>query len=139
MCIFKVTSEHDSFKDFLKENPDLPVYSVYDAGESVDIGTKEYSSYEDYGFLCEVSERSWSDFEGQVIDLISFLEVYTPYLKHLKDNFNIADWRFDLPYECKLDENKFMQSDFLPAKAMKLMSALEIGLELSLYWPDEGE
>ena len=137
MCIFKVSSHKDSFNDFLKENPDFPVYKVYDKGDEVELRSEEFATYEDYGFLSEVSDRPWSDFDGQCIDIISFLEVYQPHLLHLKENYNIEDWRFDLPYECKLDEHRYVQSDFLPSKALKLMGELGIGIELSLYWPEE--
>ena len=135
MCIFHVTSNDHSFKEFLKLHPELPVYQSHEKGDTPKI-RQEDQVHEDYGFSCDVSDREWQDMEGQIIDMISFLEVYTPYLQKLKESHQITDWRFDLPYECRLNEKKFTQCDYLPPKLMHLMGALEIGLELSLYWPN---
>jgi len=138
MCVFHVNSKNSSFKLFLENNPDLPVYKSHEKGDLPKIG-KEGAVYEDYGFSCEVSDRAWNDVKGQVVDMISFLEVYTPYLAKLKQTHTIDDWRFDMPYECRLDENYFTQCNFLPPKLMRLAGALEIGVELSLYWPSNNE
>jgi len=77
--------------------------------------------------------------DGQVVDMISFLEVYTPYLITLKENHQIDDWRFDLPYECELKDTQFTQCNYLPPKLMRLTGNLDIGIELSLYWPNVDE
>lgn len=138
MCIFHVSSQTSSFKQFLEANPGLPVYQSHEKGEMPKIKQEE-QAHEDYGFSCDVSDRDWSDMEGQIVDMISFLEVYTPYLQELKATHQIDDWRFDLPYECLLNDEKFTQFDYLPPKLMHLAGALEIGIELSLYAlsPDE--
>jgi hypothetical protein len=138
MCVLHVNSKNRSFKLFLEENPGLPAYQSHEKGELPNIG-KEDVVYEDYGFSCEVSDRAWNDVEGQIVDIISFLEVYTPYLTTLKETHEIDDWRFDLPYECGLDETHFTQCNFLPPKLMRLAGTLEIGVELSLYWPNSEE
>jgi len=138
MCIFHVSSKSDSFKQFLATYPDLPVYQAHEKGDIPKIKQDE-QPHEDYGFSCEVSDREWSDMEGQIVDMISFLEVYTPYLQQLKDSHNIDDWRFDLPYESLLSDERFTQFDYLPPKLMRLAGALEIGIELSLYAPSPDE
>lgn len=138
MCIFHVTSQTTSFKQFLAAHPDLPVYQSHEKGERPKISTQE-TEHEDFGFSCEVSDRPWSDLAGQVIDMISFLEVYSPYLAYLKEKHSIEDWRFDLPYECRLNDNQFTQCDFLPPKLISLAGVLGIGIELSLYWPNGEE
>lgn len=138
MCIFHVTSKTDSFKEFLADHPELPVYQSHEKGDKPKIASED-SIHTDYGFSCEVSERSWDDMEGQIVDIISFLEVYTPYLTTLKENHQIEDWRFDLPYECELEDTKFTQCNYLPPKLMRLAGALDVGVELSLYWPNVEE
>lgn len=138
MCIFHVTSKTDSFKEFLAAHPELPVYLSHEKGEKPQIAAEE-SIHTDYGFSCEVSERSWDDVDGQVIDMISFLEVYSSYFANLKKSHKIDDWRFDLPYECELEETQFTQCNYLPPKLMRLAGALDIGIELSLYWPSNEE
>lgn len=137
MCVFHVKSKVSSFKEFLSNNSELPVYQVHEKGAISEFGERE--SYKDYGFSCDISDREWHDVEGQVVDMISFLEVYTPQLEALKKTHEIEDWRFDLPYECRLDETYFTQCDYLPPKLMVLAGALEIGIEFSLYWPNGEE
>ncbi|BDS15186.1 hypothetical protein [Aureispira anguillae] len=138
MCIFHVTSKTSSFQQFLSDHPELPVYQSHEKGDIPKISTEEIA-YDDFGFSCEVSDRPWGDMEGQIIDMISFLEVYSPYLRLLQKHHSIDDWRFDLPYECRLGNNHFTQCDYLPPKLMRLAGALEIGIELSLYWPSAEE
>lgn len=138
MCIFHVTSKTDSFKGFLEEYPDIPVYQRHEKGDLPQIGPEE-AAYEDYGFSCDVSDRPWHDVEGQIVDMISFLEVYQFHLELMRERFQIHDWRFDLPYECRLDEQVFTQSELIPPKLMRLAGALDISIELSLYWPNELE
>lgn len=133
MCVFHVSSQTHSFQTFLANHPDLPIYRQHEKGEIPKIQS-EHGPHEDYGFSCEVSDRSWSDVTGQVVDMISFLEVYTPYLQALKESHPIDNWRFDLPYECRLDDQTFSQFDYLPPKLIRLAGALDIGIELSLYW-----
>lgn len=134
MCIFHVSSQQHSFKNFLDQNPHLPVYQQHEKGDILKISVDKTPT-SDYGFSCEVSDREWTDVKGQIVDMISFLEVYTPYLITLKENHEVEDWHFDLPYECQLNSERFVQTDFLPAKLLRLAGALEIGIELSLYWP----
>lgn len=139
MCIFHVSSKSSSFKQFLIDFPELPVYQSHEKGESRKISSKENPVYDDYGFSCDVSDRPWNDVQGQIVDMISFLEVYAHYFTKLKESHQIDDWRFDLPYECRLDENSFTQCDYMPPKLMRLAGTLEIGIELSLYWPSGEE
>ncbi len=138
MCIFHASSQSHSFQDFLKANPDFPVYQSYEKGDDIS-NAEETSVQEDYGFSCDVSDRKWDDVAGQVVDMISFLEVYTPLLQQLKKTHPTIDWRFDLPYECELTETHFMQVNFLPPRVLQLAGTLGIGIELSLYWPSADE
>lgn len=144
MCIFHISSRQHSFKEFLKQHPELPVYQHHEKGDILKISVDKTPT-DDYGFSCEVSDRDWNDVEGQIVDMISFLEVYSPHLTILKENYSLEDWHFDLPYECQLNEKRFVQTDFLPPKLLRLAGALDIGIELSLYWPaaeqteEEGE
>lgn len=138
MCIFHATSLTHSFKDFIAKNPDFPVYQNHDRGDEMS-SADETSRHEDYGFSCDISERKWADVEGQITDMISFLEVYTPHLQLLQQEYGITSWRFDLPYECELTETHFMQVNFLPPKLLALAGKLNIGIELSLYWPSADE
>ena len=91
--------------------------------------------YGDYGFSCDVSKKAWTDFEGQLEDIRSFINKHRDDLMLLKENHKISDWRFDLPYELRMGEKYFTQTDYLPPDLMGLLAEFEIGLELSLYPP----
>lgn len=134
MCIFRASSKEHSFQEFIDLNPDFPVYKTHEKGEKMDIGQAE-SVYEDYGIYVEVSDSSWEDIAGQTTDMISFLQVYSPYLEKLRTTHQIDDWRFDIPYECQLNEVQYVQCNYLSPALLKLTAALDIGIELSLYWP----
>lgn len=138
MCVFHVSSPTDSFQTFLANHPDLPVYKQHEKGETPKIES-DHGPHANYGFSCEVSDRGWDDVEGQVVDMISFLEVYTPYLQSLKTTHSIDSWRFDMPYECRLDTDCYAQFEYLPPKLIRLAGTLDIGIELSLYWPSADE
>ena len=138
MCIFRVVSKVHSFQEFIDLNPDFPVYKTHEKGEKMDIG-KEDLLYEDYGIYVEVSDRSWRDIEGQTIDMISFLEVYGPFLETLRTTHQVDDWRFDIPYECQLNDTNYVQCNYLSPKLIKKAASLDIGIELSLYRPAEEE
>ncbi len=86
---------------------------------------------------CDVSDKDWCDFEGQTTDIINFLEKHHIDLQRIKDNFEHIDWKFDLPYYCRLDENTINQNDFLSPKLLFLSGRLGIGINLALYQPEE--
>lgn len=133
MCMFHVESEKQSLENFI-EKTKIIIYNSYNKGEKSKIGlNKEYYSY---GFSCVISDKEWNDFEGQINDIVFFLEKNYEELKDLRDNYNISDWRFDIPYYCRLNEEIFCQCDYLPPKLLSLVGKLGIGIELSQYWDD---
>jgi hypothetical protein len=137
MCVLHVTSETNSFSEFLRETG-FPVYKSYEKGEIPTIGKQR--PYDDYGFSSAVSEREWNDFEGQIEDAKTFLITHEKTIRALLSTHDVSDIRFDFPYYCRLDEHIFMQSDYLPPEFLKIAGELKIGIELSLYPPtDEAE
>lgn len=136
MCVFHVSSLTDTFDDFLKKSS-LPIYQQHNKGQKNKL--KKDKIYADYGFSCVISDKSWADVDGQFNDIIDFVERYKEDLITIKRDFNINDWRFDVPYECRLSDEVFCQSDYLSPKLMRLISQFEIGLELSQYWGQDEE
>jgi hypothetical protein len=136
MCVFHVSSLTDSFKDFLKKSS-LPVYQQHDKGQK--FKHKKDRIYADFGFSCVISNKPWTDLEGQFNDIVDFIEKYQNELTIIKKDYKVNDWRFDVPYECRLSDSVFCQSDYLSPKLMKLISQFEIGLELSQYWGQNEE
>ena len=130
MCELRVTSKSSSFKAFLEKSK-APVYQSHEKGDLPEVGLK--SPYEDYGFSCDVSEGEWDDLSGQFEDAFNFLKKYEPEIQDLIQQYSIDDIRLDFPYECRLDEQIFMQSDYLPPNLLYIAGKLGIGIELSHY------
>ena len=133
MCVLHVSSLSQSFQEFINQTK-LPVYQSHEKGEEKKLVK---GIFDDFGFSCDVSEKPWIDFKGQTEDIKLFVETYRQDLMRLKNEFAISDWRFDLPYELRIDEKFFTQSDYLPPDLIKLLAEFELGLELTLYSPAE--
>jgi hypothetical protein len=134
MCVLHVTSLTNSFKDFIGKTT-LPVYQSFEKGERNKYRKKEI--LEDYSFSCDVSKRSWNDVEGQLDDITMFIQTHNKDLLILRDNFNISDWRFDLPYYNWLINEYISQSVYLSPKLIRLLSDFNFGIEMTLYEPGE--
>jgi hypothetical protein len=134
MCVLHVTSETTSFAAFLRDT-EFPAYQSHEKGEVSRIGKRQ--PYEDYGFSSNVSERDWSSLTGQMEDAIVFLRTHDQTLGKLLSSHDVTDIRLDFPYSCRLDEQIFMQCDYLPPEFLLLVGELGIGIELSHYPPCE--
>lgn len=134
MCVLHVSSKTDSFGDFLKE-ASLPFYRSWEKGEACALGKR--APHDDYGFSCAVSEKAWTDLAGQIEDAHAFLREHSDSLERLLTGHVLSDIRLDFPYSCRLDEETFMQCDYLPPEFLKLAGELGIGIELSHYHPSE--
>jgi len=84
-----------------------------------------------------VSERDWTDLAGQIEDAHAFLRMHEQKLRSLKTTHELTDIRLDFPYSCRLDDQIFLQCDYLPPEFLKLAGDLGVGIELSHYPPSE--
>ena len=134
MCVFHVTS-NKPLEDFVKSSS-LDPYRTHSPSTVTKSGKQPF---DDYGFSVSVSERDWNDFEGQIEDAHAFVKNHNTSLQLLKKNFPINEFQFDVPYSCRLNEQIFTQSDYLPAEFLKLVGELGIGIELSLYFPSDDD
>ncbi|MEM9830256.1 MAG: hypothetical protein AAF944_06440 [Bacteroidota bacterium] len=132
MCVLHVSSLTTSFKDFITST-NLPIYQSHEKGE-----TKKLVKgvFHDFGFSCDVSEKPWEDFGGQLEDIELFIKTYYDDLASLKLSHTISRWWFDLPYRLRIGKEYFSQSDYLSPTTIKLLAEFDFGLELSLYPPD---
>lgn len=136
MCVLHIIIDTEDL-DLILESTRLPIYQVYRKGE-------KHKHRKDFVFdtnliSCEVSNKDLDDFEGQSTDTIDFLKKHHIDLQSLKDNFEQIDWQFDLPYNCRLNEETFNQNDFLPSELLFLSGRLGIGINLSLFNPGNDE
>ena len=128
MCVLKVYSETNSFKEF-SDNTNIPVYSCIEKGEA--ITTNKLS--EEFRISFDVSEKEWDDFNGQVSDAISFLEKHYTQIKELFVTHLITDAYLDFPLWSRLDESIVNQNDHIPRELIKLAGELNIGIEMAIY------
>ena len=131
MCVLHVFSSTSSFKSFI-ELTDLQVYRSHEKGE----GNKPVKGvFSNFGFSCDVSKKPWEDFSGQLEDIELFIKNYYDELALLKASYTISEWYFDLPYQLRIGEEYYCQSDYLPPTIMRVLAEFNFGLELSLYPP----
>jgi hypothetical protein len=136
MCVLHVTSESDSFTQFLRATG-FPLYQSHEKGEISSIGTRRL--YTDFGFSTDVSNREWTDLAGQIEDAYAFLRTHEEALRKLMATHCISDIRLDFPYCCRLGEQISVQCDYLPPALIRLAGDIGIGIELSHYPADNEE
>lgn len=138
MCVIHISSLTDSFDAFLEDHPELPVYQKHNKDEQIG-EYAESSQHADFGFSCVVSDREWSDYDGQLVDIISFLQVYKALLMNLKDSHKVEDIRFDIPLESPLSDSVHFHSFALPNSLISLLHNTDIHIEYTIYWPNTAE
>jgi hypothetical protein len=84
MSVLHIQIDTDDL-DLIIESTRLPIYQIYRKGE-------KHKHRKDIVFKtnlisCDVSDKDWSDFEGQTSDMIIFLEKHHIDLQSIKDNF----------------------------------------------------
>lgn len=130
MCVLKVYSDNDSFKEFA-ETTSIPVYSMYEKGDCKS-KLKEVVRT-DYRISFDVSDREWDDIEGQIEEAILFIEKNFDELMVLMSTHSISKAYLDFPLYSRLDENIVNQNDHIPAKLIGLAGKLSLGIEMSIY------
>jgi hypothetical protein len=131
MCFLKAFSRTTSFKEFVTRTI-MPVYTIHDKGEprSTD------STHKLNRVSFDVSRKDWSDFQGQILDAIEFLERYFEELKVFIKQHDTDEILLDFPIYSRLDENIANQNDRLPAKLLRLAGNLNIDIEIATYPPN---
>jgi len=129
MCFLKIYSDTDSFKVFLADNPDLPIYSCFDKGEP----KSRNKLYESNRISFDVSQKEWDDFKGQVNDAILFLEKYSAQIKKLFATHLVTDACLDFPLWSRLDKNIVNQNDYIPKELIRIAGDLNLSIEMSIY------
>jgi hypothetical protein len=128
MCNLKIYSDTNSFKSFAKTTK-IPVYSVDDKGENKKRQT-------DYRISFDVSDKDWSDFEGQVQDCISFLAKHFEEIEQLFKTHKVTTAYLDFPIYSRLYGDIVNQNDNLPKELIVLAGKLSLGIEMAIYTKD---
>lgn len=118
---------------FLKKSS-LSPYKIWHKGEPA---RRKGKIYEDSGFSIDISEAEWNDLASQISDAEKFLKVNFIELDRLCKSAHVDDIRFDFPYNLRINETFFTQSEYIPPSFLKIIGKLNIGIEMSLYPPSE--
>lgn len=128
MCILKLFSDTDSFKDWT-QSTEIPLCSVYDKGEQ----RTRRARHRHYRISFDVSDRDGSDFRGQAQDAIRFLTRYAEPIRKLLQSHDVDLGYLDFPIYSRLDGQVANQNDHIPKELIKLAAELDLGIEMSLY------
>ena len=130
MCILRLSSKSTSFKSIL-ENTNLPLISVYDAGEYRDL--KKTRLCENNQATLEVSDKDWNDIEGQIEDAIGFFEQNKIDIQKLFKLISDLSAGLDFPINSKLDGNIVTHGIIYPNQLTKLAGNLNIDIGMTMY------
>ena len=129
-CILNILGENFDVDDFLLKTKLVP-YKIFHK-DSPRYQTKpEGKKNTNSGCSIEISKAEFSDFDGQVKDVIDYLNKHNKDLQILSTTPEIqfATLNFGVDY----DINKFVQSHYLPPELLKTVADLCISVELSIY------
>lgn len=85
-------------------------------------------------FIIVVTDRNFTDFEGQVNDTIGFLKANETRLVELKSRITNLSWNIDFGYNTKVASGELAVEGLLfPIELLTVCARLEIELLVSLY------
>jgi hypothetical protein len=85
-------------------------------------------------FIIDVTDRSFSDFDGQVSDTMAFLNANEQRLVKLKSQIPNLAWDIDFGYNTKVETGELAVEGLLfPVDLLALCAGLKIALLVSLY------
>jgi len=96
----------------------------------------EYRTWKDgkRTFIIDVTDRNFTDFEGQVNDTISFLKANEQQLVELKSHIPNLSWDIDFGYNTKIATGELaVEGLHFPAELLAICVRLGIELLVSLY------
>jgi hypothetical protein len=133
MCILKIYSDSMSFEHF-SETTSLPILGFQVKGRPV--RARSDRTYESHRLSIDVSDKDWSDFDGQVADAISFLADHEQELIDLLKSHEATNAFLDFPLYSRLDENIINQNDHLPRELIVLAGRIGLGIGMAIYSKD---
>ena len=85
-------------------------------------------------FIIDISDRNFTDFDGQINDTIRFLKTNKQRLIELKSSIDNLYWDIDFGYNTKVATGELSVEGLLfPVELLSLCASLEIKLLVSLY------
>ena len=130
MCILKIYSDSMSFERF-SERTSLPIFGFQVKGRPV--RARSDRTYESHRLSIDVSDKDWSDFDGQVADAISFLTNHEQELLELLHSHAVTNAYLDFPLYSRLSSEMFEQSERFPHELIVLAGRIGLGIRMAIY------
>ena len=129
-CILRITGENFDVDNFIKKS-NVATYKVYYKGDAMYATKPEGKKNERSGCSIEIGKVDFENLDQQRDDVIVYLNQNKEKLEWINKTPEIqyAVLDFGLNY----DSDKFVQSHYLPNKFLRLVSELDIGIEISMY------
>jgi hypothetical protein len=140
MCVLKASGTEFDPDAFLDPSQLVPC-KVFRRGEPRLPKSQPHGPiHETSGINIYVSDSSWSDLPAQVADAERFLTENREQIIRLAQAPGVTEIVLDFPIELRIDgENIVAQFDRFPTSLVRLVGALGIALELSIYSCSEDE
>ncbi|GHU36451.1 hypothetical protein FACS1894172_19350 [Spirochaetia bacterium] len=134
-CVLHYYSDTDSFKDYAKTTR-IPVYSVHDKNEK-----RGKRVIKEYRISFDVTDKDFDDFDGQVKDVIKFLNEYKDDMIKFVNDYNINDNCLDFPFWSTLGDEMVggkivNQNKYLPKELVSIAGELNLCIGISIYAKD---
>lgn len=133
MCTLRVYGANFDAESYLAEGAPLepcavfwPGVPAYDKRVARGRGTQR-------GFHVGVSNREWSDWEGQVSDATAFLEEHHTVLKDLTERADVDSVTLDFPADANPDAHLIVCDQVLPAPLVRAAGTAGVAIELTVY------
>lgn len=130
-CVIRAYGKDFDVDAFVKDSA-LQRLIVVRGGEARDqsLRNPKPRQNEHSGMNISVSNREFSDINGQIEDAIRFLVENRQELQRLRSFAGLDTLTMDFPIE---ERDAAFQSDAFPARLLLLLSGLDIGLAVSRY------
>ena len=142
MCVLRVYGPDFDPEAYLAGGSRLDPLEVLVPGNAVYDRRRQSGRGEERGVHVGVSDRPWSDWEGQVRDATVFLRVHRDELRALQDRPEVTTRQLDVPAESDVDERHVTAwGGRLPAEFLEAAGEAGVDVHVTVYFatPERGK
>ncbi len=133
MCTLRIYGADFDAESYLSEDTRLKPCAVFWPGVPVYDKRVARGQGSERGFHVGVSNREWSDWEGQVSDATAFLEERHEVLKELSEREDVESVYVDFPTNGDPDSHFIIWDRVFPASLLLAAGRADVAIELTVY------
>ncbi len=133
MCVLRVYGANFDAESFLAGDTRLEPCAVFWPGVPAYDKRVARGRNSDHGFHVTVSDREWSDWEGQVSDALAFLEEHQEVLEQLTGRSDVDTVTLDFPADAHPDAQAIVCDQVFPATLIRAAGRAGVAIELTVY------